>query len=183
MRIVSGKFKGRRIPVRKNFPSRPTTDFAKENLFNVLGNQFDFEGLYVLDLFSGTGSMSYEFASRGANVELIEKDYHSFVFIQNTIASLEFKTIKPYKADVFRALHAIHRKYDLIFADPPYTLKTIQTIPDLIFEHSLLKDGGWFILEHSSRNIFNAHPDFKETRKYGSVHFSIFVKKEETAVE
>jgi 16S rRNA (guanine966-N2)-methyltransferase len=177
VRIVSGKYKGRRIPVRKTFPSRPTTDFAKENLFNVLNNHFDFEGLRVLDLFAGTGSISYEFASRGANVDLIEKDYHSYLFIRNTISDLDIKTIRPFKADVFHALPSIKHKYDLIFADPPYAMESIPKVPDLIFEHKLLTEGGWFILEHSDKHVFNAHPFFKELRKYGSVHFSIFSAK------
>lgn len=174
MRIVSGKYKGRHIPVRKNFPSRPTTDFAKENLFNVLNNIFDFEELKVLDLFSGTGSISYEFASRGAIVTLIENDYRSYEFIRKTILNLEMKNVKPFKADVFRALRKIPQKFDLIFADPPYTLKNIEEIPPLIFENQLLTDDGWFILEHSDKNDFRAFQYFKELRKYGSVHFSIF---------
>lgn len=174
MRIISGEYKGRHIPVRKNFPSRPTTDFAKENLFNVLNNYFDFENLKVLDLFAGTGSISYEFASRGAIVTLIENDYRSFDFIRKTIADLEIKSITPYKSDVFRALHRIPDKFDVIFADPPYTMKDIEKIPDLIFENQLLKEDGWFILEHSENNDFRPNRYFKELREYGSVHFSIF---------
>jgi 16S rRNA (guanine(966)-N(2))-methyltransferase RsmD len=174
VRIVSGKYKGRHIPVRKNFPSRPTTDFAKENLFNVLNNTFDFEELKVLDLFSGTGSISYEFASRGAIVTLIENDYRSYEFIRKTILDLEMKNVTPFKADVFRALRKIPQQFDIIFADPPYTLKNIEEIPPLIFENQLLTEEGWFILEHSDKNDFRAFRYFKELRKYGSVHFSIF---------
>lgn len=175
MRIVSGKYKGRHIPVRRNFPSRPTTDFAKENLFNVLNNHFDFENLRVLDLFAGTGSISYEFASRGAIVDLIENDYHSFEFIRTTIANLKIDTIKPYKTDVFRVLHKLKNKYDLIFADPPYQMKNIAELPNLILEANILNSGGWFILEHSDRMKFNSHPNYREVREYGSVNFSIFV--------
>lgn len=174
MRIISGKYKGRHIPVRKNFPSRPTTDFAKENLFNVLNNHFDFEDLKVLDLFAGTGSISYEFASRGAIVTLIEKDYRSYEFISKTLSELEMKSVKAFKADVFRAIPKITEKFDLIFADPPYDMKAIDTIPGLIFENGLLNKDGWFILEHSDKYDFKAVTYFKELRKYGSVHFSIF---------
>lgn len=174
MRIISGKYKGRRIPVRKSFSARPTTDFAKENLFNVLNNHFDFEGLRVLDLFAGTGSISYEFASRGAQVDLIEIDYHSFMFIRNTIRELGLENVKPFKADVFKAIPRIKHTYSIIFADPPYTMGNIQATPDLIFSSGILTRGGWFILEHSGKYNFNSQSNFKELRKYGSVHFSIF---------
>jgi 16S rRNA (guanine966-N2)-methyltransferase len=176
VRIISGTYKKRHIPVRKNFPSRPTTDFAKENIFNVLSNYFDFEDLQVLDLFAGTGSISYEFASRGSQVELIENDSRSFDFIRKTLALLEMKNVVPYKADVFKAIKRLGTKYDVIFADPPYTMKELDTIPDLIFDNKVLKDEGWLILEHSDKNDFRMHRCFKELRKYGSVHFSIFRK-------
>jgi 16S rRNA (guanine966-N2)-methyltransferase len=179
VRIISGEYKGRHIPVRKNFPSRPTTDFAKENIFNVLSNYFDFEGLRVLDLFAGTGSISYEFASRGSIVDLIDNDFRSYEFIQKTIDQLNFKNINPYRADVFKIMKRIGTKYDLIFADPPYTMKEIGSIPDLIFDNKALKVDGWFILEHSDTSDFRMHKCFKEFRKYGSVHFSIFKIKEE----
>jgi 16S rRNA (guanine966-N2)-methyltransferase len=174
VRIISGKYKKRHIPVRKNFPSRPTTDFAKENIFNVLSNYFDFEELQVLDLFAGTGSISYEFASRGSQVELVENDFRSYEFIRKTLAELEMKNVTPYKADVFKVMKRLGKKYDLIFADPPYTMKDIDTIPDLIFDNQVLKEEGWFVLEHSDTNDFRSHKNFKELRKYGSVCFSIF---------
>ena len=179
MRIISGKYKGRHIPVRKNFPSRPTTDFAKENLFNVLNNHFDFEHLQVLDLFSGTGSISYEFASRGAMVDLVEKDFRSIEFIRETIRDLQFANINPYKTDVFRALLKLSKTYDIIFADPPFMMNNIGDLPDLVFNLHLLNMNGWFILEHSDKFAFNAHENFSQLRKYGSVHFSIFVNKSE----
>ena len=179
MRIISGKYKGRYIPVRKNFPSRPTTDFAKENLFNIINNYFDFDDLQVLDLFSGTGSISYEFASRGAWVDLVEKDFCSIEFIREVIHDLQFTNIKPYKTDVFRALPKLNKKYDLVFADPPYTMSNIAVLPDLIFDLALLNSEGWFILEHSDKFTFNSHQKFSQLRKYGSVHFSIFTNKKD----
>lgn len=174
MRIISGQYKGRRIPVRKNFPSRPTTDFAKENIFNIIENYFNPEGLNVLDLFAGTGSISYEFASRGAIVDLIEKDYKSMLFIKDIIAAFKITSIRPFMADVFKHIKKIDTDYDIVFADPPYLLKNIHELPDIVFEYSLLKKSGWFILEHSDKYSFNSHVHFKELRKYGSVHFSIF---------
>lgn len=161
--------------MRKNFPSRPTTDFAKENLFNVLNNQIDFEGLNVLDLFTGTGSISFEFASRGADrITSIEKDFKSVKFIKKTIVDLKFENIDIKCADAFKIIKKTPEKYDLIFADPPYDMKGIETLPDLIFENELLKDDGLFILEHSQDYDFKSHSRLKELRKYGSVHFSMF---------
>ncbi len=176
MRIVGGEYKGRHIPVRKNFPSRPTTDFAKENLFNILANHFDFKQLKVLDLFAGTGSISYEFASRGAMVDLVEINYPSFRFIQDTLKKLGIETVKAYKADVFKAVNKVTKKYDLVFADPPYDLKELPTLPDLVFEKELLTPEGWFILEHPGIHSFNSHPCFLQVRNYGSVNFSLFRK-------
>lgn len=174
MRIVGGQYRGRHIPVRKNFPSRPTTDFAKENLFNILANYFDFEQLQILDLFAGTGSISYEFASRGAQVDMIEKDHRSIAFITDTIQKLKISSIRTIKGDVFKAIHYLDKKYDIIFADPPYGMKNLVELPEILFEKQLLNKGGWFILEHSDKFNFSDFPDFAELRKYGSVHFSIF---------
>jgi 16S rRNA (guanine966-N2)-methyltransferase len=174
VRIISGKYKGRHIPVRHNFPSRPTTDYAKESLFNILNNHFDFQDLRVLDLFGGTGSISYEFASRGSKVELIELDFRSFKFICSILAELKIENIKPYRADVFKAIPKLKDTYDIIFADPPFQLKNIPELPDRIFDNKLLNSGGWLILEHSDQLSFNSHPNFRELREYGSVNFSIF---------
>jgi 16S rRNA (guanine966-N2)-methyltransferase len=174
VRIISGKYKGRHIEVRHNFPSRPTTDIAKENLFNILNNYFDFDGLNVLDLFAGTGSISYEFASRGAKVDLIELEHRSYQFIRSSLETLNMTNVKPYRSDVFRAIPRLKDRYDIIFADPPFQLTNISELPELIFTHALLKPGGWFILEHSDRLKFNSHPNFRELREYGSVNFSIF---------
>ena len=160
--------------MRKNFPSRPTTDFAKENLFNILNNYFDFEEMTVLDLFAGTGSISYEFASRGAQVDLVEIDSRSIRFIRETLDTLKMESVQVFRADAFKAITKLDKTYDLIFADPPYQLPAINTLPDLIFNSSLLKPKGWFILEHSDKYSFTGHNRFREIRKYGSVHFSIF---------
>ncbi|RUT79641.1 RsmD family RNA methyltransferase [Ancylomarina longa] len=175
MRIVSGTHKGRRIHPDKNFKARPTTDFAKENLFNVLHNLVDFEDLIVLDLFGGTGGISYEFASRGAkSVICVELDHKHFLFIQKTIGELELDQILPIRSNVFRFLKTCHQKFDMIFADPPYDLKDLESIPDLIIEKDLLNAEGILIVEHSSKNDFSNHPSFMEKRTYGSVNFSFF---------
>jgi len=175
LRIISGEHKGRRIPVPGNFKARPTTDFAKEALFNILANYFDFTGISVLDLFSGTGSISYEFASRGAErVDLVENNPRYSEFIRRTTQNLGLNHIRIYKGDVFRFILKLRNIYDIIFADPPYDLKNIPEVPDLIFKYNLLSDEGWFILEHGRNLDFSGHLHFKELRRYGSVHFSIF---------
>lgn len=178
MRIVSGKHKGRHIPVRKNFPARPTTDFAKENIFNIINNHFDFESLRVLDLFAGTGSISFEFASRGSiEIVSVEKDFRSYGFIKKTAQLLEMNQIKVIKSDVFRVIPKLNTSFDIVFADPPYELKQIEEIPSLIIENNLLVKGGWLILEHGKINNFSANKNLIDLRVYGSVHFSIFQKK------
>ena len=175
MRIISGEHKGRRIPVPGNFKSRPTTDFAKEALFNILANYFDFESIYVLDLFSGTGSISYEFASRGSKkVDLVEINPRDAYFIRKTVQLLGLSQVRIYTADVFRFIPRLKEKYDIVFADPPYDLDNIPEIPELIFRHSVLLQDGWFILEHGRNFDFSDHSHFRELRRYGSVHFSIF---------
>jgi 16S rRNA (guanine966-N2)-methyltransferase len=178
MRIISGKYKGRVIPVRKNFSSRPTTDFAKENLFNVLNNFIDFEDLEVLDLFSGTGSISFEFASRdGKRIVSVENDFTSFNFIQTIVKNIGITTIEPVKMDVFKYLKKSQDKFDLVFADPPYDLKTLSDLPEKVLSSTILKNEGWLILEHGKNNQFSEHQQLIDKRVYGSVHFSIFQKK------
>ncbi len=159
----------------KNFKARPTTDFAKENLFNILNNNFDFSELSVLDLFSGTGSISYEFASRECiSVISVESNFKHQAFIKKTIEEFGMGQIKSIKSDVFRYVKTCKDKFDIVFADPPYDLKEIESIPEFIFEHNILKDSGWLIIEHGDKTNFGRHPNFIELRKYGGVNFSIF---------
>lgn len=176
MRIISGSHKGRQIFPDKNFTARPTTDFAKENIFNVLGNYLDIEGANTLDLFSGTGSISYEFASRGAaTVIAIEANYKHYAFIKRTAEALGFKNMKVYKNDVFLACQKLQgKKFDLIFADPPYNLERIHEIPEIIFANELLNEEGIAVVEHPASVDFSSHPRFMEHRQYGSVNFSLF---------
>ncbi len=175
MRIIGGTHKGRMIHLPAHFNARPTTDIAKEGLFNILNNYFDFEQLDVLDLFSGTGSIGFEFASRGANSILaIEQNGKLFSFIKKNIEQLGFTQITPVKTDVFRYIPKSETQFHIIFADPPYHLKTLDQIPHRVFENNLLKKGGWLILEHPGEHHFEDFPYFLKTKKYGSVHFSFF---------
>ena len=186
MRIITGKYKGRHFDIPRTFKARPTTDFAKENIFNVLTQYIDFEGAEALDLFSGTGSISLELLSRGCSqvvsVEL-DRDHHRF--IQQCVGKLSrseecgvrsestsHSTI--IRGDVFRYIKSCKQKYDFIFADPPYALKELPTIPSLIFGRGLLKDDGIFVFEHGKDHDFSDDPHFVEHRSYGSVNFSIF---------
>ncbi|MFW5835554.1 MAG: RsmD family RNA methyltransferase [bacterium] len=178
MRIISGVQKGKRLYPGKGFKARPTTDFAKENLFNVLSNYLDFEDLVVLDLFSGTGSISFEFSSRGSRqVESVEINSRYHAFIMKTSRELGFNNLSAIRTDAFRFLKHTIREYDLIFADPPFEIGGLDQLPLLVFSRNLLKPGGWFILEHSKDHDFSGHARFRELRKYGSVHFSIFVNE------
>lgn len=176
MRIISGSHKGRQILPDKNFSARPTTDFAKENIFNVLTNYIDPQGIRVLDLFSGTGSISYEFASRGAGeIISIEANYKHYAYIRRTARELGFNCMKIYKTDVFSACKKLkNRKFDVIFADPPYNLEQIPEIPAAIFDNDLLEKEGILIIEHPEKIHFSDHPRFSEHRQYGSVNFSLF---------
>lgn len=175
MRIVSGRFKGKVFNPPKNFNARPTTDFAKESLFNIINNFFDFEDIEVLDLFSGTGSISFEFASRGVKrIELVELNFNHLKFISSIIRDLGLTQIHTIKGNAFHYLKACNYRYDIIFADPPYEMEGIELVPELVFEKNLLKDDGWLILEHSASHKFQNHPKFYQERNYGSVHFSVF---------
>lgn len=177
MRIVGGKYKGKRIAVSKSFKARPTTDFAKENIFNIIENEFDIPEIDVLDLFSGTGSISYEFCSRGANkVIAAEMNQKSVIHTRQFADELGFSQLEVHRADAFRLLKKTDHKFDLIFADPPYQLKNLDTLPNLVFENDLLKNNGWLILEHGHEYNFRNAKNYAVLRKYGSVHFSIFKK-------
>lgn len=184
MRIISGKYKRRRFDVPKNIKARPTTDFARENLFNVLNNQIDFEDIKALDLFAGTGAISFELLSRGAaQVVSVEKHSTQYDFIKKVSRELKDDNILPIKGDVFRFIASSREKFDFIFADPPYDLPELEQIPDLIFKAGLLKEDGLFILEHSKKNDFSDMPQFEELRTYGSVNFSFFRLKPEEDTE
>ena len=165
----------------RTFKARPTTDFAKENLFNVLSNYLDFEdGLSALDLFAGTGSISIELVSRGCDrVISIEKDRDHHAFICKIMQEVKTDKCLPIRGDVFKYIKGGRQQFDFIFADPPYELEGLETIPNLIFENHLLKEDGLFVLEHGKKNNFEEHPCFVERRVYGSVNFSFFKWKME----
>jgi len=179
MRIISGEYGGRRINPPSKMPhTRPTTDVAKEGLFNVLQHKIDIEGMKTLDLFGGTGSISYELASRGAgDLTLVEKDSTMYEFIRKTIRELRIENITTVKMDVFKFLEQCSEKFDFIFAGPPYALINIDELPRQIFEKDLLNKDGWFVLEHTPRNDYKTFPYYKTERNYGTTIFSIFVNE------
>lgn len=181
MRIIGGTHGGRKIHPPTNMPyTRPTTDIAKEGLFNILQNMIDFEGIQSLDIFGGTGSISYELASRGAaNLTIIERDKNMAAFIRKTAAEFNFSNIKLLQVEVFKFLKSCVDRYDFIFAGPPYALVEIDSIPDIIFERNLLKEEGIFILEHTPRNNYEDHPRFLKVKNYGTTLFSFFGFEEE----
>lgn len=178
MRIIGGTLKGKTIMPPAGYAARPTTDFAKEGLFNILNNQIDFEEVVLLDLFSGTGSISVEFASRGAReIVSVEMNPANARFISQTARVLGIKNIHVVKHNVFDFLEICSKKFNIIFADPPYQLEGLDTIPNKVLDANILDDGGFFILEHSAANSFEMHPQFVKERKYGNVHFSFFTKQ------
>lgn len=177
MRIVGGKYKGRIFRPNKKFKARPTTDVAKEGLFNILDNRYYFSDKTVLDLFSGTGSIAYEFLSRGCRqATLVESNFTHYRFILDVLESLKIENATPFKSDVFKFLKTGSSKFDFIFADPPFNLKRFTEVPDAIFEADILNEGGLFILEHPKEFQFLKHKYFKEIRNYGKVNFSFFEK-------
>jgi len=179
LRIIGGIHRGKQLLPPKNLPVRPTTDFAKEGLFNILNNKLDFEDLTVLDLFCGTGNITFEFASRGAK-KIISIDSHTpcLNYIKDTSKQLQFKTIFTERADVFTFLAKSHGTYDLVFADPPYDLPSIEKIYDLVIEKKLLNTDGILIIEHGKETDLSSKSYFVECRKYGNVHFSFFIHKD-----
>lgn len=180
MRIIAGKFKSRRFnPPADNWPTRPTTDYAKEGLFNILTNLIDFEDIKVLDLFGGTGSHSYEFISRGCtDVTYVDKFPGCVNFVKKTAQELAIEAhIRIVKADVFKFIEHCTEQFDYIFAGPPYPLPTIDMIPDLIFQYDLLKADGLFVLEHDPTHSYKNHPHYTQERNYGKTIFSFFEKE------
>lgn len=178
MRIIGGEHGGRKFNPPTNMPyTRPTTDIAKEGLFNVLQHNLDFEDIKSLDLFGGTGSISYELASRGVtDLTIVEKDIAMYEFIKKTAATLRLENFKVIKMDVFKYIQNCTEKFDFIFAGPPYALTSIDDLPKLVFEKRLLNKNGWFVLEHTPRNDYKSFPYYKTERNYGTTIFSTFVE-------
>ncbi|MBO7286811.1 MAG: 16S rRNA (guanine(966)-N(2))-methyltransferase RsmD [Bacteroidales bacterium] len=175
MRIIRGKYQRRQITAPNNLPVRPTTDMAKESLFNILENHVDFEDITVLDLFAGTGNISYELVSRGCpRVTAVDENNNCIKFIRDTAAKLNMEELLAIRSDVFRFIPMHKAKYDLIFADPPYDSQHYDLLVSLIFEHNLLKEDGMLVVEHNKFVNFNEHPRFVEQRRYGKVNFSFF---------
>ena len=175
MRIITGQNKGRHFDIPRTFKARPTTDFAKENIFNVLQGYIDFEDATALDLFAGTGSISLELVSRGCKqVVSVEADRDHANFIRQCFKKLNEDRDILVRGDVFRFLKSCHQKFDFIFADPPYALEDLAKIPDLVLNGELLNEDGVFVFEHGKNHDFSAHPRFLEHRSYGSVNFSLF---------
>lgn len=183
MRIISGEYGGRRFNPPSKMPyTRPTTDVAKEGLFNIIENNLDISSLKTLDLFGGTGSISYELASRGAQeLTIVEKDSSMYEFINKTIKELGIENLSVVKSDVFRFINQSLEKFDFIFAGPPYALASIDDLPKLIFEKQLLNSNGWFVLEHTPRNDYKTFPFYKTERNYGTTVFSIFIQSGDRA--
>lgn len=184
MRIISGSHRSRQIRAPKNLPVRPTTDMAKEALFNILLNHFDLEEIMVLDLFAGTGNITYEFASRGAlGVTSVDTELRCVDFIRTTSKELGFDAVLAFRSDAFRYLQNTQNTYDIIFCDPPYDMEGIDAIPRIVIEKKLLREGGWLIIEHSGRQDLSKLNGFIEKRHYGNVNFSIFTLPETNTKE
>ena len=178
MRIIAGTLKGRRLNPPANLPVRPTTDMAREGLFNILNNYVDFDECTVMDLFAGTGAMSVEFISRGVReVTAVDINNACTDFIKSEAQRLELRNLRVVRADVFDLLKRANRKFDIVFADPPYAIEGLETLPDLVFEHQLLNEDGIFILEHPREYSFEEHPHFWQHRNYGKVNFTFFAMK------
>ena len=179
MRIIGGEHGGRKFNPPSKMPyTRPTTDIAKEGLFNIIQHNLDIEELKTLDLFGGTGNISYELASRGAKeLTIVEKDVSMYEFIKKTSKELKIENLKIVKMDVFKFIEQCNEKFDFIFAGPPYALTNIDDLPKLVFEKQLLNSKGWFVLEHTPRNNYKSFPFYKSERNYGTTIFSIFVNE------
>lgn len=178
MRIIAGLLKGRRLKPPTSLPVRPTTDMARESLFNILNNYVDYEDCSVLDLFAGTGAVSLEFISRGVkDVTSIDVNAQCTDFIKDTARQFNINNIHVVRSDVFDLIKRAYKKFDIVFADPPYALENLSKLPDLIFEHNLLSEDGIFILEHPREYQFDEHPHFWQHRNYGKVNFTFFAQK------
>jgi 16S rRNA (guanine(966)-N(2))-methyltransferase RsmD len=177
MRVISGKYKSRRFSPPKNFPSRPTTDSAKEGLFNILDNRLDLEDADVLDMFAGTGNISLEFLSREAKYVLsVDSHFVSFKYMKKSMFEVGAENWKVIKNDVFKYVPKLDKQFDIVFADPPFGLKNIYDIPALILESTVLKDDGLLIVEHGRETVFTKSYGFESERNYGGVYFSFFSK-------
>ena len=175
MRIISGQHRGKKITAPKKLPVRPTTDRAKEALFNILGSRLDFTKLKVLDLFTGTGNISYEFASRGVpEITAVDAHLACVKFVKKTASELGMEGLKAIHYDVFKFLPKCWLRFNLIFADPPYDLKNVEELPTLVFEQQLLEEDGTLIIEHSEHSDLSHLPHFSHRRDYGHVSFSFF---------
>ena len=175
MRIIGGSRKGKIIQPPSGYKARPTTDFAKEGLFNILDNEYEFQDLKVLDLFGGTGSIAFEFASRGAaRVYCVEMARENATFIKKEAERLGLDAVTMVRDNVFDFLPICREKFDIIFADPPYALDGLDGLPDLVFSLNLLHPGCYFILEHGGEHNFIMHPHYVKERIYGRVHFTFF---------
>lgn len=178
MRIIAGTLKGRRLNPPANLPVRPTTDMARESFFNILNNYVEYEECSVMDLFAGTGAMSIEFVSRGVReVTAVDINNACTEYIKSESQRLDLRNLRVVRADVFDLLKRANRKFDIVFADPPYAIEGLDKLPDLVFEHQLLKDDGIFILEHPREYSFEEHPHFWQHRNYGKVNFTFFAMK------
>lgn len=175
MRIIGGRLKGKTINPPMGYKARPTTDFAREGLFNILDNEYEFDDLKVLDLFGGTGAVSFEFASRSVGrVWCVEMARDNAAFIKREAARLGLGNVSVVHANVFDFLDICRERFDIVFADPPYAIDGLDGIPDKVLERGLLHPGGYFILEHGGEHSFTTHPCFVKERSYGRVHFSFF---------
>ncbi len=175
MRIIGGRLGGKTINPPRGYKARPTTDFAREGLFNVLGNEYEFEGLTVLDLFGGTGAVAFEFASRGAaKVYSVEMSRDNATFIKTEARRLGLDNVTMVRDNVFDFIPLCREQFDIVFADPPYAMEGLETLPDRILGRGILHEGNYFILEHGPEHSFTDHPRFKKEKRYGRVHFSFF---------
>ena len=182
MRIIAGALKGRRLYPPESLPVRPTTDMARESLFDILNNYVDYEDCDVLDLFAGTGAVSLEFVSRGARtVTAVDSHAGCVDFIKRSAIQFSASNLRAVRSDVFELMKRAYMSFDIVFADPPYELETLPTLPDLLFQSGLLREGGIFVLEHSKRYAFDAHPHFWQHRRYGKVNFTFFADTQQEA--